>query len=404
MERIDQYFKGVAWKYLTAVDADMSRSNQHELGGLVKAGFKQHLGEPGQDTIRLPARFIFLAEDEDESMGVDGSVSWYDSRRDNPNRSAELRLYYDSNEVTALLAEGMILVVAKSKEGGIYLIFADAGSSAERQLRWLFGLNGTHDAFAAKSFGAADQRESWALTWILEQLGIEMLIPDDGRLEQIIDKFGGVFPATKPFSEFARAIVRDVDPFASPDDAVIRFMEMEERLFRLLERYIVEQRLKSGFDGVDDFISYSLSVQNRRKSRAGFAFENHLAYIFTENGIRFARGATTENRAKPDFLFPGEEEYRNPEYPAAELCMLGVKSSCKDRWRQVLSEARRIPRKHLATLEPGISQFQTDEMNSHNLQLVVPSPIHATYTEAQRAWLINLKEFIGILREQQHSI
>ena len=42
--------------------------------------------------------------------------------------------------------------------------------------------------------------------------------------------------------------------------------------------------------------------------------------------------------------------------------MLAVKSTCKDRWRQILAEADRLPVKHLLTLEPGISVAQTDEM------------------------------------------
>lgn len=401
MERINRYFEGVAWKYLTAVDAESSRSNQHELGGLVRAGFKQHLGHPGDDTIRFSARFIFLAEDEDESISVGGSVSWYDSRRDNPDRGPELRLYYESNDVTDNIGEGMLLVIAKSGAGQLFLIFADRGSSAENQLRWLFGLNGTHDAFSAKSFDSTDQRELWPSIWILEQLGIEVSIPDEGWLDRIISEFGESFPATRSFSEFARASVTDTDAIGAPDAALIKFMEMEERLFRQLEGHIVAKDLEAGFEGVDEFVSYSLSVQNRRKSRAGHAFENHLAYIFSANRLRFERGVVTENRARPDFLFPGAKEYRNPDFPDAGLCMLGVKSSCKDRWRQVLAEAQRISRKHLATLEPGISQFQTDEMQSHKLRLVVPGPIQDTYTEGQKAWLLSLSDFIGVVRLQQ---
>jgi hypothetical protein len=63
--------------------------------------------------------------------------------------------------------------------------------------------------------------------------------------------------------------------------------------------------------------------------------------------------------------------------------MLGSKSSCKDRWRQVLSETERIPHKHLLTLEPGISENQTDEMRAKLLQLVLPASLHTTYREAQ---------------------
>ncbi len=78
--------------------------------------------------------------------------------------------------------------------------------------------------------------------------------------------------------------------------------------------------------------------------------------------------------------------------------MLGAKSSCKERWRQVLAEADKIPRKHLLTLEPGISEPQTEQMEASNLQLVVPRGIQGSYTAAQQAWLWNLKHFIAHLK------
>ena len=74
--------------------------------------------------------------------------------------------------------------------------------------------------------------------------------------------------------------------------------------------------------------------------------------------------------------------------------MLGAKSSCKDRWRQVLAEAEKISRKHLLTLEPGISESQTTQMENSALQLVVPETVQDSYTEKQRLWLWNLEEFI----------
>ena len=62
---------------------------------------------------------------------------------------------------------------------------------------------------------------------------------------------------------------------------------------------------------------------------------------------------------------PGIDEYRQEGVPTELLTFLGEKTSCKDRWRQVLSEADRITNKHLLTLEPGISKNQTDEMRSN---------------------------------------
>ena len=81
--------------------------------------------------------------------------------------------------------------------------------------------------------------------------------------------------------------------------------------------------------------------------------------------------------------------------------MLGSKSTCKDRWRQVLAEAERIDRKHLLTLEAAISTYQTDEMKDKKLQLVIPTEIHKTYTDAQQKWLYSVKDFLGEVSEKQ---
>jgi hypothetical protein len=147
---------------------------------------------------------------------------------------------------------------------------------------------------------------------------------------------------------------------------------------------------------VDEFIKYSLSIQNRRKSRAGHALENHLEHIFSVLQIPHSRGQISEHRARPDFLFPSVVAYRDPAYPSRDLLMLGVKSTCKDRWRQVLSEAQRIQLKHLMTLEPGISEHQTDEMRASMVQLVIPSGLHGTFSGLQRHWLLDLRGFIGL--------
>jgi hypothetical protein len=170
----------------------------------------------------------------------------------------------------------------------------------------------------------------------------------------------------------------------------------------------VDARLKTGFmtgedADVDGFLSFSLSVQNRRKSRAGLALENHLEALFKAQLLCFDRGKETENKNKPDFLFPGQAEYRNPAFPAARLTMLGAKSTLKDRWRQVLSEATRINTKHLLTLEPGLSTNQTDEMQAKRLQLVVPAGIRKSYTDVQRGWLMDVQSFVQLVRTRQSN-
>ncbi len=82
--------------------------------------------------------------------------------------------------------------------------------------------------------------------------------------------------------------------------------------------------------------------------------------------------------------------------------MLGAKTTCKDRWRQVLAEANKIKRKHLITLQPAISEDQTTEMKDKNLQLIVPQSLHPTFTKNQQKWLITFSDFVQEIKKIQH--
>ena len=100
-------------------------------------------------------------------------------------------------------------------------------------------------------------------------------------------------------------------------------------MFRRLERRIVSARIEQGFvtaDGVDvdGFLSYSLGVQNRRKSRMGQSFEHHLAAVFDASGIPYVKGGKSERNNKPDFLFPGQEAYSDLGFPSDKLSMLAA--------------------------------------------------------------------------------
>ncbi len=238
--------------------------------------------------------------------------------------------------------------------------------------------------------------------FILDSIGVVVETTEETYLDEMLTKFNGGFPTTRLFSSYARSTLKDIEPQDGPDDVLMAWMEREEILFRTLERHMLADRLVKGFDGdVDSFISLSLSVQNRRKSRVGLALYNHLEELFTGCGVRYSRTAVTENRSKPDFIFPGQAEYHDPLFNPLNLTMLGVKSTCKDRWRQVLAEADRIEKKHLLTLEAAISNNQTDEMKAKNLQLVLPRRLHSTYSDTQQAWLMDLASFTALIAERQ---
>ena len=399
---LSEYFRSVASKRLSTVEIEPNASNQHEFNGV--AGLKKILGTEKQ---YIKATFFYCEDDMEENIREEGDLTWYDSRKNHPKRS-EFRLYFQETEVSRLAAPNDLFIMAIKNDGKAFIIIARQNSTAEHQLAWLFNL----PEHSGKSFAVQEESDNDSIKTgifsqhLLEQLGIVLPSTEESCLEEMLCKFNGKFPSTLEFSAFAREKVGDFDAYDNrADDVLSTWMQKEESLFRTLERHLVGKRIDEGFSGdtrVDTFISFSLSVQNRRKSRAGNALENHLSFLFERLNIKFSRTPQTEGHSKPDFLFPGIEEYQNPLFPARSLTMLGVKTTCKDRWRQILAEADRIEEKHLFTLQSGISQNQTDEMGAHKVQLVIPRQIHSSFSVGQQCQLMTLDDFVGLVRERQN--
>lgn len=402
MTRLSEHFRGVSAKRLSLVETSRNDSNQHEFNG-TKA-MKQYLGETRTGH---SARFLYIGEDENERQSIEDHVTWYDSRENHPDRS-EHRLYFRDNEVMNLASEGDVLVTAVDHESRMLLVVINEQSRLLGDLLWLFGLDELPGSTFVTVNPAEEPEVSEALFYfIAEQAGIQIDEEvSDSWIDLLLERFGPVFPSSKALSALAlESLHAEVSPVEAPDSTLIQLLDREERMFRELERHIVSRELRtraeSWAEDVDGFISFSLGVHNRRKSRAGHSLENHLEWIFSENSLLFDRGARTENRSKPDFLFPGEIYYHNAEWPDSRLAMLGVKTSCKDRWRQVLNEAARIPEKHLLTLQPGISEHQTREMNEAKLTLVLPKTLHTTYSDEQQKSLMDLDLFIREVMKAQ---
>lgn len=402
MERgiLADYFTGVAAKPLRAVEANPATSNQHEFNGVSE--LRSILGTPPAEQ-RFPTRFIYLSDEDDEPLIDDAFLTWYDARRNHPIRT-EWRLYFPKTTVSDCAAPGDVLVIGRRPDDTLLAIIAENGSTIANQILWLFGISDiAHPRFSVRAELETEQdRLGFASRLILESIGIEVDVVDEPLLDRMLREFGTNFPRTRVFSAFARELVGASSSYVDPDVALMAWMDKEEILFRTFEKHLVAERLSQGFaDDVNGFLSFSLSVQNRRKSRVGLALENHLEAIFQARNLHYARYAVTENKTKPDFLFPGAVQYHDSSFDPARLTVLASKSTCKDRWRQVLSEAARVPRKHLLTLETAISTNQTNEMESHELQLVLPQGLHVTYTAAQQDWLMNVTAFCQLVASRQ---
>jgi hypothetical protein len=399
---LSEYFEGVGVKTLSVVDATPSKSNQHEVGTTQE--MRHFLGSERR---RFEVTYLWLGG-EQESITDSGSATHYDTREKQPHRRPEWRLYYPSNPITEIMTAGDTLFLAKRPGDELLFIVTPRSGTLQNQLLWLFGFsNQPQLRFQTQEFtGSEDAELDFTARLILDELGIEFEDPRANSLDAIIDRFGTTFPKTAEFSDLARMTLPQVDAVDDPDAALVAWIAHEEALFRRLERRAVAERVEEGFGSgetldVESFLRFSLQVQNRRKSRMGRAFEHHLEAVFRAFRVKFETQAVTEHGNTVDFLFPGAKEYHNPDFPEKALTMLAAKSTCKDRWRQVLPEAQRLWPKHLITLEPAISAGQTDQMLRERLQLVVPTAIQSSYAANQRAHLLSLADFIKLILDRE---
>lgn len=190
---------------------------------------------------------------------------------------------------------------------------------------------------------------------------------------------------------------------SNPDKVLIDWTEEEYKLFREFERVRYGNIVAKGFGSVDEFVALANQVLNRRKSRAGKSLEHHLAAIFDENRIHYTAQAVTEGNKRPDFLFPSQEAYHDSMFPIDKITMLAAKTTCKDRWRQILNEADRLKDgvKYLCTLQQGISARQMDEMAAEQVVLVVPKAYISTYPRDRQDRIWTISKFVNYLKEKE---
>lgn len=224
-------------------------------------------------------------------------------------------------------------------------------------------------------------------------------------IQEFINNLDVDFPASDVMSAAARAIEEKTYDHIeyirlNPDEKIISWMNMEYTLFRALEYARYGEIITKGFQSVDEFVRVANVVLNRRKSRAGKSLEHHLSAIFDGNCIEYSSQAVTEGNKKPDFLFPSQEAYHDHGFSVDYIVSLAAKTTCKDRWRQVLNEADRLrdKPKYLCTLQQGISGAQMDEMQAKNVILVVPKPYIATYPKDRRDRIWTLARFVQYVK------
>jgi type II restriction enzyme len=238
--------------------------------------------------------------------------------------------------------------------------------------------------------------------WGIYRDGIPQMEDEDdciiGRFRRYADNVEA-FPSCEELSQHARDVLRlclkQFDRLGA-DDMLLRCAEAEYALFRAVERHLCASDIDGPFRDTDEFLRAAARMANRRKSRAGRSLENHVEFLLTRAGIPHTMRPAIDG--EPDVIIPSARAYYDPAYPQDRLFVLGIKTTCKDRWRQVLNEGRRKREKYIVTLQAGISTAQLDEMQQAGIGLIVPRNLHESYPEDRRARLLTVSAFIDKVR------
>ena len=200
----------------------------------------------------------------------------------------------------------------------------------------------------------------------------------------------------------ARAMEMRPEISTDPDKRLLRRRDCEFEIFRSVEEAREWPAIVAGFSTMDEFLDRAQSILQRRKSRSGRSLELHIRSIFIEEGLcegrHFSHQKESEPGRRPDFLFLSANAYRDNSFPESQLRMLAVKTTCRDRWRQVLNEADRVRTKHLLTLQEGISEEQFREMKDSDVRLVIPKPSIRKFPKSIQPELQSLGNFISEMR------
>lgn len=186
------------------------------------------------------------------------------------------------------------------------------------------------------------------------------------------------------------------------DELLLSRRACEFEVFRSVEEAFCADEVRAGFSSLAAILDFAQTVLQRRKSRAGRSLELHLKNILVESGFiqkeTFDYCPKIEGGKEPDFLFPSAAAYNSLDFPAEQLRLLAIKTTLKDRWRQVLNEGDRVATKHLLTLQEGVTISQFAEMHAAGIRLIVPRPLQAKFPAAVRTELISLEMFMVELK------
>jgi hypothetical protein len=386
----------VAIKRLSAVEVDPASSHQREFHA-------DRLGrELGIDGDRaegaLTASYYPAAGD---AVVESSRYTYYQARK--PPRS-EFRLYpRTSLFLTEAHAGDLMLVFRSPADSEMHLVVAERGSRAEAEILEAFFARDVPslDRFRyVDSVGRSDA----------EQLGLA-LVAEPRSVSDVVTRHptylhavgGGTYPSTTVMALSGREIADEAfGTELAPDEFLFLGLEAETQLYFAIESVLASRELAqltaAGAD-LTTVLAWSTARLNARKARRGRSLQRHIEALLEREGIPFSPECSTEAPPPVDVMVPGCSQYNDPAFSVDRLRAISCKSTLKERWQEIVGEARRVPVKYVVTLDEQLTDPVIEALQRAHVRPFMPARVLAGYDRrATRELLSSISELVADLR------
>ena len=205
-------------------------------------------------------------------------------------------------------------------------------------------------------------------------------------LSLYIQKYGIKFIPTKEWIEFFfnnSKIIKKSLKEKNYDEVLKITREKSWLLYQKIERKIYEKRIKDiedieDIDDMEKVFKLVESFKQTRKSRTGKQFEHIIYNIMKYEGLEFS--FQCKGKIKGDFVF---------EVSKNKYVILSLKTTLKERWKQVIFENEKITESYLLCVDENLPQAKINEITKYGIKFVLPS-----YLSVNKKNVISLNEFI----------
>jgi hypothetical protein len=153
----------------------------------------------------------------------------------------------------------------------------------------------------------------------------------------------------------------------------------------------------------DVFYDICKSAKQARSSRAGGSFEFHMGTALKDGGVPHSPQVVFDG-SRPDFVLPSGSVYANLHYRNDLALVLTLKTTLRERWKQVVSESTGCPI-FLATLDESVPGSTLDKLERSGITLVVPEKFKTSeFAEYEsRSSVISYRAFFDTLLAERCS-